>query len=211
MNKKVKRKTMARALNFSFKGEKFSLGIQKLDRKKLYGYTSVAVQDDNGSKCGLATISDDGKYILSKGCVGYTTLNERNEYVPSTSIKMVDGDGKAIEKILSSFDLEDIDLTIGLMDDYLTLYVKSVYQLNPNGETDLSSLIKILAEHKLLYFKFNYRTDYDADDAFLLYSGEAVFMVIGQISPFEFIGLEKAVAEVVVTEEEEEDFDFGML
>ena len=204
---------MARSLQLSFKGEKYSLGIQKLHRKKLYGFTSVVVKDDKGSKCGLATISDDGKFILSKGCVGYTTLNENNEYVPSSSIQMVDQAGQPIEKILSSFDLEDIELTIGKMEDYLTLNVKSVYQLNPDEETDLTGLIKLLEANTLLYFKFNYRTDYDADDAFLLHSDGAVFMVIGSISPFEFIGLDKVVDEIVVSPEEEddEDFDFGML
>ncbi len=204
---------MARALNLSFEGNQVALSIQKLDRKKLYGFTQVEVKDDDGNKCQLASISEDGKHILPKGSVGYIYLNAKNEYVPSSSMKMVDRDGKPIEKILSSFDLENIELQTASIEDYLQMFVKAVYQLIPEGEeTDLSGLLEALKKNKVLYFKFNYRTDYDNDDAFLLESQGHVFMVIGRISPFEFIGLEKAVDELVAEDDDEDDdFDFGML
>ncbi len=203
---------MARDLKLSYQGNQYIFGIKKLDRKKIYGYTVVDVRDENGSKCSLATVSDDGQHILAKGCVGYTYLNERNEYVPNSSIKMVDKQGNPIEKIISSFDLENIELEDASLDDYLKLYVKSVYQLTPEGDMDFSSLLDILKSCKVLYFKFNYRTDYDADDAFLLQNDDAIFMVIGQISEFQFIGLEKVTDDLLELEEDDEDdFDFGML
>lgn len=203
---------MARAMNLSFEGKEFSLGIKKVDRSKIYGYTSVDIRDDDNLKCVLATISDDGKHILSKGCVGYTALNEKGEYISNAEMIVVDSEGKPLEKISSSFDLDKIDLQKGKMEDFLQLAVKSVYELFADGETDLSALISLLKEHKLLRFNFNYRTDYDADEAFLLESNDTVFMVIGAISPFEFVGLEKTV-EVAIEEEEDDDddFDFGML
>lgn len=203
---------MARGINLSFNGKTFSLGIQKIDRKKIYGYTVVEVKDEQDSKCNLASISDDGKYILSKGCVGYTTLNDKNEYVPNTGIKMVDLDGNDLTKIPSSFDLDEIVLEKSSLSDYLKMHIKSVYQLNPeNEEVDFNALITLLKAEKVLRFRFNYRTDYDADDAFLLESNGSVFMVIGQISPFEFIGLEKTPEEEIIDEEDDDDFDFGML
>jgi hypothetical protein len=204
---------MARDISLSFNGSDYLLGISKVDRKKIYGYTEVDVKDDDGLKCSLATISDDGKYILSKGCVGYATLNEKNEYVASNTIKMVDSEGEPIDKIPSSFDLEKIELESASLDDYLKLHVKAVYQLNPeNDDVDFNALAEILRAEKVLKFKFNYRADYDEDDAYLLESNDSVFMVIGVVSPFEFIGLDQVVEEeVVVDEEDEDDFDFGML
>ena len=204
---------MARSINLAFKGEEFNLGIAKVDRKKIYGYTVVDVKDDNGSKCGLATISDDGKYILSKGCVGYTALDEQDQYVASSSITMVDLEGNPLEKIPSSFDLEKIELEKTSLDEYLKLHVKSVYQLNPDNEdVAMNKLVELLKKEQVLKFSFNYRTDYDADDAFLLESEGTVFMVIGTVSPFEFIGLEKVVEEMIdENEEDDDDFDFGML
>ena len=204
---------MARSINLAFKGEEFNLGIAKVDRKKIYGYTVVDVKDDKGSKCGLATISDDGKYILSKGCVGYTTLDEQNQYVASSNITMVDLEGNPLEKIPSSFDLEKIELEKTSLDEYLKLHVKSVYQLNPDNEdVAMNKLVELLKKEQVLKFSFNYRTDYDADDAFLLESEGTVFMVIGTVSPFEFIGLEKVAEEMIEEDEEDDDdFDFGML
>ena len=200
------------AINLAYNNQEFSLGITKFDRKKVYGYTAVQVTDDQGSNCGLATISEDGMHILSKGCVGYTYLNEKNEYVASRSIKVVNEEGEILEKIPSSFDLDKIELEASSLDDFFKLAVKSVYQLNPaDEEVDFSALIAVLEKETVLKFKFNYRSDYDADEAFLIHKDESVFMVIGQISPFEFIGLENTVVEDVVEEEEEEDFDFGML
>jgi len=202
---------MARALNFSIEGNQYSLSINKLDRKKLYGFTQVEVKDEDGNKCELATISDDGKHILPKGSVGYVYMNAKNEYVPSSSMKMVDKDGNPIEKILSSFDSGKIKLERATIEDYLQMYVKAVYQLTPEGnETDLSGLLESLKKNKVLYFKFNYRTDYDNDDAFLLESEGHIFMVIGHISPFEFVGLEKTVDDLVA-DDDDDDFDFGML
>ena len=202
------------AINLSFKDKNFSLGITKFERKKVYGYTSVVVKDDSGSNCGLASISEDGKHLLSKGCVGYTYINDKNEFVPSSSIKVVDENGEILEKLPSSFDLDTVELEEANLNDFFQLAVKSVYQLSPEEEgLDLSALKAILEQQHVLRFKFNYRADYDPDDAFLLNQGDAIFMVIGQVSPFEFIGLETTAIDVATddAEEEEEDFDFGML
>lgn len=204
---------MARDLKLSYQGKQYIFGIQKLDRKKLYGYTTVDVKDDQGLKCSLATVSDDGRHILAKGCVGYTYMNEKNEYVASASMKMVNkDDGKPIEKIISSFDLENIELQEASLDDYLKLYVKSVYQMVDIDKSDSKELLELLKACKVLYLKFNYRTDYDEDDAFLIHNEDTIFMVIGQISDFKFIGLEKVVEDMVeLDDDEDDDFDFGML
>lgn len=203
---------MAKALNLSFKDTPFSLNINKLDRSKLYGYTSVDVKDDNGSSCGLATISEDGKHILSKGCVGYTTLNERNEYMAAADIQMKDHDGNLLEKRPSSFDLDEIPLEISSIEEYLTISVKSVYQLGAEDEAHISSLIPLLEEHKVLKFAFNYRADYDSDDAFVIHNEDAVFMVLGAVSPFQFIGLEQMeTVDIEEEDDDDDDFDFGAL
>lgn len=204
---------MARGINLSYNGSDYNLGIKKIDRKKIYGYTVVDVKDDNGSKCGLASITDDGKYILSGGCVGYTSMNKDNEYVANNHIKRLDIDGNALERIPSSFDLDKIELEKTSLEEYLKLHVKSVYELNPNEDgVDMNALVELLKTEKVLKFSFNYRSDYDDDAAFLLQSNEVVFMVIGSISPFEFVGLEKVVVEEeIMDEDEEDDFDFGML
>ena len=76
----------------------------------------------------------------------------------------------------------------------------------------MDALLKVLKTEKVLRFNFNYRTDYDEDDAFILQSNGNIFMIIGTISPFEFIGLDKIIEEEVDIEgDDDDDFDFGML
>lgn len=127
--------------------------------------------------------------------MGYTTLNERNEYMATADIQMKDKDGNALE-------------------EYLTINVKSVYQLGADDDSHITSLLPLLETHKVLKFAFNYRADYDADDAFMIHNEDAVFMVLGSVSPFEFIGLEQKLDTAVIEEEDDnddDDFDFGAL
>ena len=204
---------MARAINLFYDGNEYNFGIEKVDRKKLYGYTIEYARDDNNLKCNLASISDDGKYILSKGCIGYIAMNPNNEYVPNNTIKMVDDKGNDLEKIPSSFDLEKIEVRKSSIEEYLQLHVKSVYQLHPENENvDQKGLVELLKKEQVLRFEFNYRTDYDNDDAFLIQNEDTIFLVIGQVSPFEFVGLEKVIeSEISMEDEDDDDFDFGML
>ena len=98
------------------------------------------------------------------------------------------------------------------LDKYFSLNVKSVYQLNVVENKD--DLLNILKDKTVLTFPFNYRADYEADDAFILSSNEHIFVVVGTPASFEFIGLENKEEEVVELEEEqptEDEFDFGML
>ena len=203
---------MARALNLSFNGSQFSFNVNKIDRSKIYGYTSVDIKDDAGLNCGLATISEDGKHILSKGCVGYATLNERNEYMVAADIQMQDKEGNVLEKNPSSFDLDEIPLEISSLEEYLTINVKSVYQLGEEADEHISALYPFLAEHKVLKFAFSYRADYESDEAFVIHNDEGIFMVLGSVSPFEFIGLEQMeTPEIEEDEDDDDDFDFGAL
>ena len=111
----------------------------------------------------------------------------------------------------STYDV-DSNLEISSLDDYLSLNVKSVYQLNIVENKE--QLLDILNDGTILTFPFNYRADYEADDAFIISSNEHIFAVVGKQASFEFIGLENKEEEIVELEEEqtnEDEFDFGML
>ena len=63
------------------------------------------------------------------------------------------------------------------------------------------------------HFIFNYREDYEGDDAFLISNGETAFAVIGKIADLEFVGMNDNEKELVVNEEEsseEDELDFAM-
>ena len=71
-----------------------------------------------------------------------------------------------------------------------------------------------MSYYLIYHFLFNYRADYEADDAFLLSGSGEVFAIVGKKAELEFIGLEnkeEEVPEEPEAETPEEDFDFGML
>ena len=116
-------------------------------------------------------------------------------------------------KIDSTFSTFTPILSKSNLDDYLSLNVKSVYQLEISFNKD--ELLKILSDGEIYHFYFNYRADYDADDAFLITNGQEIFIVVGKKADLDFIGLENREEELPDDPDEEEidndEFDFSML
>ena len=200
---------MARTATLTMSDKSYSVGLKKLDRKKIYGWSKVDIFDDNDQSCSLASIAD-GRYVLPSGSITLAGFNPKGEYIAKSSLIGVDEKGKKVEKVPSIFD-EPATLTKADLDEYLSLNVKSVYQLAiEEGEEELLGLLE---GGDIYRFPFNYRADYEADDAFLLTSAGEVFAVVGKQAKLEFIGLENKEEEVPEEPEvpEEDDFDFGML
>ena len=202
---------MARNITFNDGAESFSAGIIKVDRKKIYGYSTVQVTDKDNKKCSLVSLSDDGTHILPSGSTGIAKLDSKENYIDASKIKAVDLNGEDAEKVPSVFDQEVSLKKVESITDYLDLNVKSIYQLSFEEDAEKADLIKKLDDH-LYEFIFNYRADYEGDDAFLTTDGTEVFAVIGKKCEFEYLGLKEiAVDDTAEDDEEEDDFDFGML
>lgn len=200
---------MARTIEFTSKDSNFTAEIVKVDRKKVYGYSSIEVKDKDAKKCNLVSLSDDGSHILPSGSTGIAKLDSEENHIEASQIKAVDLEGKPAEKIPSVFDQEVSLREVDSITEYLDINVKSIYQLSFGEAKEKTSLIAQLKK-QLYAFTFNYRTDYEGDDAFLLSDGKEVYAVVGSKCEFEYLGLKEFVTEDT-EEEEEEDFDFGML
>ena len=202
---------MARAAALTLDNKTYAACLVKLDRRKIYGWSVVDISDDDTQKCSLATIAD-GQYILPSGSITLGGFNTKGEYVPKSNLVGVDETGKKVEKVPSIFD-QPAALTKADLDEYLSLNVKSVYQLALEEGKD--ELLGLLAGGDIYHFQFNYRADYEADDAYLVTNAGEVFAVVGKKAELEFIGLENKEDEVPEEPEaaavEEDDFDFGML
>ena len=61
------------------------------------------------------------------------------------------------------------------IDEYLSMAVKVVYQLKIEENKD--ALLNELNTGKLYYFIFNYRVDFEGDDAFLISDGNEIFAI----------------------------------
>ena len=200
---------MPRTASLSLNDQTFNVAFTKLDRKKIYGWTKTEVFDDQDQLCALATIAD-GQHILPSGSVAMASFNDRGEYVSKSSLIGLDDKGKKVEKVPSIFDAPAILKAIDL-DEYLSLNVKSVYQLTLSEGKEV--LIEILNSVEIFHFMFNYRSDYEADDAYLISNEDAIFAVVGKKANLEYIGLDNKEEELPEEPEivDEDDFDFGML
>ena len=183
--------------------------LKKVDRKKIYGWSTIEVFDENGSKCKLAGLAE-GQFVMPSGSTALVTLNAKGEAVSKSTLVGVDSDGKKVEKVPSIYD-EKVMLREATIDEYLSTAVKSVYQLQVDENKE--ALLNELNNGKVYYFVFNYRADYEGDDAFLISNGTDAFAVTGMSADLEFIGLEDNEQELVPEETEaveDDDMDFAM-
>jgi len=199
---------MARKAEFSINGHSVKAELKKIDRKKIYGWSTIDVFDEKGSKCKLAGLAE-GQFVMPSGSTALVSLNLKGEAVSKSSLVGVDSAGKKVEKVPSIYD-QKVILREATLDEYLAMAVKSVYQLQIDENKE--DLINELSDGKIYYFVFNYRADYEGDDAFLVSNGTDVFAITGMSSELEFIGLEDNEQELVTedTAEVEDDMDFAM-
>tara|TARA_B100000767_G_scaffold174226_1_gene162934 strand:- start:2806 stop:3411 length:606 start_codon:yes stop_codon:yes gene_type:complete len=200
---------MARTVEFSINSLSMTAELKKVDRKKIYGWSKIEVYDENKSKCKLAGLAD-GTYILPSGSTSLVTLNTKGEIISKKDMVGLDLNGKPVEKVPSVYD-KTVMLREATIDEYLSLSVKSVYQLNISENKE--DFLKELNSGKIFYFIFNYREDYEGDDAFLLSNGNEIFAITGMLSESEFVGLMDNEKELVIEESEEnedDDLDFAM-
>lgn len=201
---------MAKSIEFKGKGISFSASIEKVDREKVYGWTEVKVFDSQGKECKVANLLEDGRTLLPGGCFALKVITDSGNETSRAALIALDGEGKKMELIPSIFD-QPVDMEDATIDEYLSMNVKVVYQLDA-GETT-GELIARLKTGNLLRFKYNYRAGYESDDAFLLCNDQAVFMVIGKCLSFEMLDLasEVAVEETADVAVEDDALDFSML
>tara|TARA_B110000902_G_scaffold264078_1_gene344600 strand:+ start:1311 stop:1913 length:603 start_codon:yes stop_codon:yes gene_type:complete len=199
---------MARQAEFIINGTSVMAELKKVDRKKIYGWSTLEIFDENGSKCKLASISD-GVHVLPSGSSSLIRFNDKGETVSSSDLVGFNQEGIKVEKIPSVYDGK-VELKESTIDDYLSLAVKTVYQLNMEDDTTMLSELK---DGKIFSFIFNYRADYEGDDAFIISNGQTAFAVIGKLADLEFVGLNDNETELVELEEdiqEEDELDFAM-
>ena len=200
---------MGRTASLIFNNQSFTVDFTKLDRKKIYGWTKTEVFDDQNRPCSLATIADE-QYVLPSGSIAMASFNDEGEYISKSNLIGVDKEGKKVEKAPSIFDIPATLKSVDI-DEYLSLNVKSVYQLSLyDGKEDL---LEMLDNGEIFHFMFNYRSDYEADEAYLISNEDGVFVAVGKKTCLEYIGLDNKEEELPDDPEivEDDDFDFGML
>ena len=155
---------MARTLTFQQGDKEFTTELNRVDRKKVYGWVDTVALDREGRECYMGSLSGDGMHVFGRGSFeqGYLTADGR--WHSSSDLMAVDEDLHEIPKMPASFKS-----TIALkesvsVDEYLEHVVKSVYELGD----DAALLELVRSTDEIWMFEFNYVASYSPDPAFLV-------------------------------------------
>jgi hypothetical protein len=199
---------MAKDAEFKIDGLSFKANLTKVDRDKVYGWVETQHLDSKGNLCTWATILTDGKTMVATGGTALKVLNTIGDEVSKSELvaKRIDGTDAELQK--SIYEQPSELNTSYSIDDLLRLEVKSVYQLVVSEGTEV--IRDALKRHEVLYLKFNYRTDYEADDAFLISQGEHFFILTGILQDFQYALPDKPAAVEIEETESSSEIDFNL-
>ena len=199
---------MARELTFKLTGTEYAAAPVKLERKKIYGWTSLVATDRDGGVCESAYLSPDDSLIIPSGGLKQATVDSDGRWVERSTLTAYDEDGeKELPLFPSSFDAP-IELTEkATPEEFLDNDWESVYQLvNP----ELAAAVG----DDIYKFVFSYRGGTNPNDGYLLNTPGGLFLFAGDRQEFPLLSLaeETTIDEVDEPEEESlDDLDFSML
>lgn len=203
---------MARELGLVLDGVEYTVQINKVDRKRLYGDIEIEAFDEHGNPAYLRYIAEDGQTIIDAGGTALANVTEDGDSISRTDLVPVDNDGKEIEPVPSSFGAVNV-LKSATHEEYLSLIVKSVYTLESAEDEDLSELMEALEGDAIYQFQFSYRGGLQYDAAFLISDGKDIFMIVGVPAALEFVSLGQAAVLDEAAEQDlsVDDLDFDLM
>ena len=197
---------MARKIIFNLEGILLESGITKVDRKKLYGSSKKIVKDNDGNECVTSDLYMGSK-ILPRGSISQVLIDQKGNFVKRSELVGFNHNNEKVEKVSSVFTVENKCSKVEI-DEFLSVNVKSIYQLDIDDEI-IEKWKEYFKNDEIYYFLFNYREDFEGDDAYLISNGSDFFITVGKKN--EFVYLEQENIDLEEEEEIEDDLDFSML
>lgn len=199
---------MGRKVSFKIEGSLLESEIVKVDRAKLYGTSEKIVYDTNKEECILSDLYE-GSIILPRGSIGQVLIDENGNSVLRSELIGFNLQGEKVKKVPSIFSIENNCKKVEI-DEFISSSIKSIYQLVID-EDQIETWKKYFTNNEVYLFEFNYREDYEGDDAFLISNEDGFFISVGKSNEFEFLELSNISVEDTDEEIEiEDDLDFSM-
>ena len=198
---------MGRKIKFNLEGQVLESEITKVDRKKLYGSSKKIVKDNQGNGCVVSDLYQ-GSRILPRGSISQVLVDKNGSFVKRSDLVGFNEHDEKVEKVSSIFALENKCRKIDL-DEFLSVNVKSIYQLDI-ADDQLDKWQNLFKNDEVYFLVFNYREDYEGDDAYIISNDSGFFMTVGKKNEFVYLEQEN----INLEEEEEEiddELDFSML
>ena len=199
---------MPKELIFKLSGTDYAAAPVKLERKKIYGWTTLVATDKEGGVCDSAYLSPDDSLIIPSGGLKQATVDSEGHWVDKNDLKAYSEDGEQELPVLpSSFDAP-IDLAQkATVEEFLDNDWESVYQLD-NPE------LAFAIGNDIFKFDFCYRGGTNHNDGYLLNTPGGLFLFAGDKQEFPLLTLaeEAAIDETEEVDEESiDELDFSML
>lgn len=197
---------MARKVKFNIGGNSLESEIVKVDRSKLYGSSKKVVRDIDGNECVLSSLYS-GNRILPKGSISQVLLDNDGLFVKRSSLVGFNSNNEIVEKVSSIFSIENMCSKVDL-EEFTSVNVKSIYVLNIE-DAEKDEWCKFFDNDEIYHFIFNYREDYEGDDAYLISNSSDFFITVGKKNHFEYLEQNN----IVIDDEQEEiddELDFSM-
>jgi hypothetical protein len=198
---------MAKELSFILGGVTFSAAPVKLERKKIYGWSTLVATDREGNPCIAAYLSPEDSLMIPAGAAKMATVDESGNIVKKADLTTFDVDGKALETVPSSFE-GTIDLNRKASEEeFLDHEWASVYQLQC---PELAEAVGM----DIFAFPFSYSGGTTLNDGFILNCPTGLFLFVGTKVDFTPVSLGE---EAVIDDTEEEaiedldGLDFSMI
>ena len=199
---------MGRPIKFNLSGVSLEAEITKVDRSKLYGTSARVVYDENGEECSLSNLYQ-GSTILPKGSISQTLLDSKGNYVSRSDLIGFNNLNQKVEKVSSIYSGENNCKKVTI-DEFISANVKSIYQLNIEN-SNLENWKKCFLNDEIYCFIFNYREDYEGDDAYILYNGINFFIIVGKQNSYEYLELNTISIDIEDEDStQDDDLDFSM-
>jgi hypothetical protein len=203
---------MAKPLIFSFGGAEIPFNLNKVERSDLYGFVAIETVDEQGRKCTLATLADDGRSVITSGGTALVTLSPEGNWVEKKTLIPTDHQGTRMTPVASSYAAPVPLEKTATIEEYLSHDIRSVYQIS--SEAEFGPLMEELKKGTIYQFPYSFRGGLEPDAGFLLLAADGTpFLAIGSPTKLQFVGFEQsaAVAGEEETAAEDESMDFGMM
>jgi hypothetical protein len=203
---------VAKPLVLQVGGQPIAVQLEKVDRDKLYGWIDTEALDEQGRRCELATLAQDGHTLVGEGGRGLAMLTPDGRWIDRKTLRPVDPHGDPLQPSPSTF-AAPVELgQTASVDELLEHNVRAVYLLAPEG--DATPLAAALADGAIYRFPFSFRGGLAPDVGFVLRGHDGgLFLCIGSPTELHYAGLENesAAIEDEADPGEAEELDFGML
>ena len=198
---------MARELVFKLSGADYGAAPVKLERKKIYGWTTLVATDKVGEVCSSAYLSPDDALVIPSGGLQQATVDSDGHWVKKSELTAYSEDGQEVLPLLpSSFDAPIELKQKATAEEFLDNDWESVYQIM---NADLAAAVG----NDIYKFDFNYTAGTNHNDGYLLNTPDGLFLFAGDKQEFPLLSLAE---ETTIDDNEEaedesiDELDFSM-